>query len=344
MKDKYKAMNLINKYEQLLNNIGKTFENSRNKAAQSINNELLLAKWKIGRYIVEYEQQGNEKAEYGSSLLDRLSKDLRLKYDIGFSRRSVSDMRRFYITYPNWQTLSAKLSWSHYVELIGIKEPLERSFYEKQCLSENWNVRELQRQKNTSLFQRLALSKDKKSVLELAKHGQVYKKEQDIIKDPYILEFLGIPEKYIYTEKEFEQKIMDNLQNFILELGKGFAFVGRQYRITLNNTHYFVDLVFYHRHLRCFVLIDLKTSKINHADIGQMSMYLGYFKKEETLENENPPIGIILAKEKDEILVEYATEGISKNLFVSEYQFYLPDKKILEHKLNLLLADTKIQR
>ncbi|RJR08369.1 DUF1016 domain-containing protein [Candidatus Parcubacteria bacterium] len=328
------------RYNQLLENIGLTLSSRRQKASQAINSELLLAKWEIGRDIIEYEQHGNEKAEYGSGLLNRLAKDLKQRYGTGFSRRSVSDMRRFYLVYPIWQTVSAKLTWSHYVELLSIKDELERSFYEKQCLSENWNVRDLKRQKNTSLFQRLALSKDKAGVLKLTKQGQVFEKGEDVVKDPYVLEFLGIPEKHVYTEREFEQKIMDNLQSFILELGKGFAFIGRQYRITLNNNHYYVDLVFYHRHLRCFVLIDLKTHKIDHADIGQMCMYLGYFKKEETMENENPPIGIILAKEKDEILVEYATEGISNNLFVSEYQLYLPDKKVLEQKLNVLLLET----
>ncbi|MBF0232211.1 MAG: DUF1016 family protein [Desulfamplus sp.] len=333
-------INLMNRYNELIENIGKTLSNSRNKISKVINSELLLTKWEIGRHIIEYEQHGNEKAEYGSNLLDRLAKDLKQKYGVGFSRRSVSDMRRFYLIYPIWQTVSAKLSWSHYVELLSIKDELERSFYEKQCISDNWNVRELQRQKNSSLFQRLALSRDKAGIMQLSRKGQIIENERDIIRDPYVLEFLGMPEKNIYSEKELEQKIMDNLQDFLLELGKGFTFVGRQYRITLNNTHYYIDLVFYHRHLRCFVLIDLKIHKIDHADIGQMSMYLGYFKKEETLENENPPIGIILAKEKDEILVEYATEGISSKLFVSEYKLYLPDKKLLEQRLNFLLANS----
>ncbi len=246
-------------------------------------------------------------------------------------------MRRFYLCYPIWQTVSAKLSWSHYVELLGIKDDLERSFYEKQCLNENWGIRELQRQKNSSLFQRLALSKNKQEILSLSEKGQIIETGRDIIKDPYILEFLDISENHPVSEKDLEQKIIDNLQQFLLELGKGFAFIGRQYRITLNNTHYYIDLVFYHRLLRCFVLIDLETKKIDHADIGQMSLYLGYFKKEEMIEGENQPIGIILSKERDEILVEYATVDMTQNLFVSEYQLYLPDKKELESRLNKVL-------
>lgn len=216
---------------------------------------------------------------------------------------------------------------------------MERSFYEKQCLNENWGARELQRQKNTSLFQRLALSRNKQEILSLSEKGQIIETGKDIIKDPYVLEFLDMSENNLFSEKDLEQKIIDNLQQFLLELGKGFAFIGRQYRITLNNTHYYIDLVFYHRLLRCFVLIDLKTKKIDHADIGQMSMYLGYFKKEEMVEGENQPIGIILSKERDEILVEYATVDMTKNLFVSEYQLYLPDKKELEQRLNKILNE-----
>jgi predicted nuclease of restriction endonuclease-like (RecB) superfamily len=324
-------------YNRLIENIGLTLEKGRANAARVINSEILLTKWEIGKHIIEFEQRGNEKAEYGSNLLDKLSADLKLRHGKGFSRRNVLDMRRFYAYFPIWQTLSAKLSWSHYVELIGIKDELERGFYEKQCIKENWAVRELQRQKDSSLFQRLALSKDKEAILALSKQGQQIEKSEDIIKSPVTLEFLNIPESYLITEKELEQKIFDNLQEFLLELGKGFAFYGRQYRITLNNTHYYIDLVFYHRLLRCFVLIDLKTRKIDHADIGQMSMYLGYFQKEETIQGENSPIGIILSKEQDEILVEYTTINMTKNLFVSEYQLYLPDKKELQARLNEIL-------
>jgi predicted nuclease of restriction endonuclease-like (RecB) superfamily len=327
----------IAKYNQLIENIGLSLDKGRRNAMNAINTELLFTKWEIGKYIIEFEQEGDEKAEYGSNLLNKLSADLKLRYGKGFSRRNILDMRRFYSCFPIWQTLSAKLSWSHYVALIGLKDKMERSFYEKQCIKENWTVRELQRQKDSSLFQRLALSKDKTAILSLAEQGQSVEKSEDIVKDPYILEFLGLPEYSRVSEKDLEQHIIDNLQQFLLELGNGFTFVGRQYRITLNNTHYYIDLVFYHRLLKCFVLIDLKTKKIDHADIGQMSMYLGYFQKEETVQGENPPVGIILSKERDEILVEYTTVDMAKNLFVSEYQLYLPDKKELQQRLSSIL-------
>ena len=326
-----------NKYATLLENIGHSLKSGRIRANKAVNIELLKTKWEIGQHIVEYEQEGNETAEYGSDLLNTLSKDLKLRHGKGFSRRNVLDMRRFYVAYPSWQTVSANLSWSHYVELIGIKNELERKFYEKQCLHEGWSIREFQRAKNSSLFERIAINKSKEEILKLAEEGQTSGTANDIIRDPYTLEFLDVPERDLISEKELEQRIFDKLELFLLELGKGFTFVGRQYRITLNNTHYRVDLVFYHRFLKCFVLIDLKTRRIDHTDIGQMSMYLGYFKKEEMLEDENPPIGIILSKEKDEILVEYTTQDMNKNLFVSEYQLYLPDKKELEERLNKIL-------
>lgn len=330
------------KYNELIENIGNSLKTGRTNVNKYVNSELLKTKWEIGLHIVEYEQNGNETAEYGSDLLNKLSKDLKLKYGKGFSRRNILDMRRFYVFYPIWQTVSAKLSWSHYVELLGIKNELERKFYEKQCINEGWSIREFQRAKNSSLFERIAINKTKKDILKLSENGQYVETANDIIKDPYTLEFLDISENEIISEKEFEQKLFDKLELFLLELGKGFTFVGRQYRITLNNTHYRVDLVFYNRFLKCFVLIDLKTRKIDHADIGQMSMYLGYFKKEEMVEGENPPIGIILSKEKDEILVEYATDDMNKNLFVSEYQLYLPNKKELEERLNKILNDENI--
>lgn len=225
-----------------------------------------------------------------------------------------------------FQVSPSKLTWSHYCELLSVSDDLARSFYEKQCIKENWSVRELKRQINSMLFERLALTKNKTEILKLAKHGQTIESDKDIVKDPYFLEFLGIPENHTYSEKEFEQKIIDNLQMFLLELGKGFAFIQRQFRITLNNTHFYIDLVFYHRILKCFVLIDLKIGKVDHSDIGQMNMYLNYFKNEENTESDNPPIGIILAADKDEIMVEYALGGISNKLFVSKYKIYLPNK------------------
>ncbi len=325
------------KYTQLVNSIGELLESARKQVARIINTILVETYWKIGKRIVEYEQKGENRADYGEKLLKKLSKDLSIKYGKGFSRSNLQYMRLLYIKYPKCQTLSGKLSWSHYVELLSVTDDLTRSFYEKQCIKENWSVRELRRQINSMLFERIALSKDKKGVLKLAKKGQVIEKEEDIIKDPYVLEFLKIPERYQYTEKELEQKLIDNLQMFLLELGKGFAFVSRQYRITLNNNHFYVDLVFYHTILKCYVLIDLKVGKITHQDIGQMNMYLSYFKSEVSTDNDNPPIGIILGAEKDDILVEYALGGITNKLFVSRYKLYLPNKKELKQRLKYLL-------
>lgn len=324
-------------YTNLINSISILLESARKQVVRVVNDILVKTYWEVGKRIVEYEQKGGEKAEYGSELLSRLSKDLSLKYGRGFSKSNVYLMRLFYIKYPKFQTVSGKLSWSHYVELLSVSDDLARSFYEKQCVNENWSVRELRRQINSMLFERVALSKDKKGVLDLAKRGQVIEKEEDIIKDPYVLEFLGIPEHYQYNEKELEQKIIDNLQMFLLELGKGFAFVSRQFRITLDNNHFYVDLVFYHTILKCYVLIDLKVGKITHQDIGQMNLYLNYFKTEINNENDNPPIGIILGAEKNNILIEYALGGITNKLFVSRYKLYLPDKKELSHRLKYLL-------
>jgi predicted nuclease of restriction endonuclease-like (RecB) superfamily len=225
------------------------------------------------------------------------------------------------------------LTWSHYCELISIDDDLERSFYLNQSINEKWGYKELHRQKETGLFMRLALSKDKNEVLDLALKGQVIEKPEDIVKEVYVLEFLKIPELSYYSENDLEKRILANLEKFLLELGKGFTYVGKQYCITINNVHYWVDLVFYHRILKCFVLIDLKINKVQHYDISQMNMYMGYFALDENVEDDNPPIGIILSKEKDELLVEYATYEMNSQLFVTKYQLYLPDKEELRRLL-----------
>jgi predicted nuclease of restriction endonuclease-like (RecB) superfamily len=326
-------------YQILIQNVGASLEKARKETFIAINKVLVKTYWEIGKLIVEYEQKGNEKAEYGSNLLLSLSRDLAYQYGKGFSKSNVYMMRLFYLKYQTFQTVSGKLSWSHYVELLGVSDDLAREFYEKQCIKDKWSVRELKRQINSMLFERIALSKDKRGVLKLARNGHVIEDQNDIVKEPYVLEFLGIPENYKYSEKELEQRIIDNLQMFLLELGKGFTFVKRQYRITLNNTHFYVDLVFYHRILKCFVLIDLKIGKANHLDIGQMNMYLNYFKVEENAEDDNPPVGLILAADKDDILAEYALGGISNKLFVSKYKLYLPDENELRDRLKILLED-----
>lgn len=334
-----KKIQNIEIYQKLVDSIGITIESARQRAIQAVNNELLKANWEIGKYIVEYEQHGNEKAEYGSSLLTNLSQDLKSRFGKGFSKSNIYLMRQFYLKYQIFQSLTGKLTWTHYAELLGVSDDIARGFYEKQAINDNWSVRELKRQISSSLFERLALSQDKNGVLKLSEKGLIISEPKDIVKDPYVLEFLQIPEEYRMTESKLEQKIIDNLQTFLLELGKGFSFVGRQYRITLDNDHYYVDLVFYHRILKCFVLIDLKTKHVKHQDIGQMNMYLNYFKSEENTEGDNPPIGIVLGADKNDILVEYAIGGISNNIFVSKYQIYLPDRKILEQKVKEIMTE-----
>jgi predicted nuclease of restriction endonuclease-like (RecB) superfamily len=319
-----------NEYRALLGQITELFEAGRQKASIAVNSSLVETYWHIGKHIVEFEQGGKAKADYGKALLPTLSKDLSLSLGKGFSLSNLIRMRQFYITFPIYAELPHKLSWSHWVELLKIDDPLERSFYLQQTQLENWSTTELIRQKSSSLFLRLAASKDKAGILQLAREGQTVQKPADLIREPYILDFLKIPEPYHLRETELEKRLIENLQHFLLELGKGFAFVGRQYRITLGNTHYYVDLVFYHRILKCFVLIDLKKETAGYEAVGQMNMYLGYFENEENTEGDNPPIGIVLAKEKDDLLVQYAMHNISSQLFVSKYQLYLPNRDELQ--------------
>lgn len=325
-------------YEQLIADIGTILTEGRNRVATAINTALVQTYWTIGQHIVEYEQQGNERAEYGSNLLNRLVKDLKERYGVGFNRSNLQYMRKLYTSFPICTTLSCKLSWSHYVEILKGDDPLEISFYVTQCAKENWSVRELRRQRNSMLFHRLALSKDKEGIIALATQGQEVQRAEDVVKDPYVLEFLNLPQQERYLEGDLEREIINNLQTFLLELGKGFAFIGRQYKVTLGGRHFFVDLVFYHRILKCFVLIDLKRGEIDHGDIGQMNLYLNYFAEEENTEGDNPPIGIVLGAYKDEVLVKYATTGLANQLFVSKYQLYLPDETALRHEVQRIMG------
>lgn len=273
------------------------------------------------------------------------------RFGRGFSERNLWNMRAFYLNFSIPQTLSAesskkqkrtpqrfepRLSWSHYCELLKVEEPLARSFYEKEAIENNWSVRELRRQINSMLFERLALSKDTKAVMKMAKKGQIIEKPEDAIKDPYILEFLDLKEDTSYTQTQLEQALIDKLQYFLLELGKGFTFVARQKRITIANRHYYIDLVFYNRLLRCLVLIDLKTGELDHSDIGQMNFYLNYFKENEKEEGENDPIGLILCAKKDDIFAKYVLGGLNNKVFASKYKLALPSEKELRNKLKLL--------
>ena len=336
-------LNASDGYRQLVQQISDTYTQGRVRAVQAVNAQLVQTYWQVGCHIVEFEQAGQVRAEYGKALIDTLAADLGLRHGKGFSRSNLIRFRQFYLAYPGLAekgaTLSHQLTWSHIVELLKIDDPLERGFYEQQALRERWSVRELVRQKESALFLRLAASQDKAGILQLAAEGQVVAQPADLLREPYVFEFLKIPEPYQVSETQLETLLCDHLQPFLLELGKGFTFVGRQYRVTINGTHHRVDLVFYHRILRCFVLIDLKLGEVQHHDIGQMNLYLGYFANEENVEGDNPPVGIILSRQKDELLVEYATYGMSSQLFVQKYQLYLPDREALRRELEETLRE-----
>jgi predicted nuclease of restriction endonuclease-like (RecB) superfamily len=324
-------------YTNLLKSISSLLENARHKAYYKVNEILLQTYWQTGKYIVEFEQKGKDKAQYGSKLLDTLARDLKIKYGNGFSRSNLQTMRLFYLKYQKRQAVPGKLSWTHYCELLKIETSFERSFYEQQCIKEKWSYRELRRQINSALFERLALSKNKKQLRVLSKKGQKIEKAEDIVKNEYCLEFLGLEQDKKYRETTLETSIINNLEKFLLELGKGFAFVKRQFRIHINNKHFFVDLVFYNMILKCYVLIDLKTKEVSHSDIGQMNMYLNYFNKEERLAGDNETVGIVLSTKKDDIEIEYALGGITNKIFASKYKLYLPNKKILKAEISKTL-------
>ncbi|MBD2705300.1 DUF1016 family protein [Spirosoma sp. BT702] len=334
------------------------------QAARQADQLLTLRNYLFGFYIVEFEQHGIDRAAYGQQLHKRLSIELQ-KYSIkGVSDRSLRQYRQFYLTYPQiWQTLSAKfklpdfeliqkidvasnantnqdlpalnpsllldrLTYSHFVELLKVDNPLLRRFYEVEALKNNWKVHELNRAITTLLAERTSLSTDKAAVIARIQENQPAGLE-DLIRNPYLLEFLGLQEKPEYTENDLEKAIIDNLQDFLLELGRGFCFEARQKRISFGNRHYRIDLVFYHRILKCHVLIDLKIGEFDHADAGQMTVYLNYYKANEMSAGDNPPVGIILCASKDNSLVEYATNGMANEVFVSQYLSELPDKKQL---------------
>lgn len=324
-------------YEQLVNQISTLWDRAKENAVFAVNSELLMANWQTGQYIVEYEQGGKARAEYGQQLLVNLSRDLTIKRGKGFSRSNLNYMRKLYIAFPKCETLSHKLTWSHYFELLKCEDPMEMQFYYKEAIREGWKVRDLKRQIKSSLFQRLALSSDKEGILALANEGRQVMKAEDIIHDPYVLEFTGLPQKKRYKESELEKALKANMEQFLLELGRGFAFIGRQYVIPIGSRRFKVDLVFYHCILKCYVLIDLKRSEIKHSDIGQMNLYLNYFKTEVCQPDDNPPIGIVLGARKDELLMEYALQGITNQLFAARYQLYLPKREELQAQLDLLL-------
>lgn len=327
--------------DSLFDNIKDMVINSRNRVYSAVNTEMLNLYWNIGKVIMEI-QQGDERAAYGDAVLDKLSQKLTNEFGKGFSSRNLRTMRKFYIMYPIWKTVSAKLSWSHYLELIKIDEEPKRNFYLNECINSRWSVRELERQIGSLLYERLVLSANKQKVLELAEKGHELKTSKDLVKDPFVLEFLDIKENTEYLESDLEKNILEHLKEFLLELGKGFMFVGSQVRLTLEEDHFYPDLVFYNRLLKCFVIIDLKIGKVTHQDIGQMQMYVNYYDREIKKDDENQTVGILLSTLKNKTVVKYTLPEDNKNIFSSQYKLHLPTEKELidaieEEKTNLRL-------
>ncbi len=321
------------------NKVADLLKEARQNVVQTVNKTMVRAYYEIGRMIVEEEQNGKERAEYGKSLLKGLSQKLISEFGRGFSVTNLQQMKNFYAIYGKQQTLSVKsehkdmsfrLSWSHYLFLMRIDSIEERKFYEIEAIDNNWSLRELRRQFDASLYERLALSRNKNGIKELSEKGQVIENARDSLKDPYILEFIGLPETNKYSESELEQKLIDKLEHFLLELGKGFTFVGRQVRFTFDEEHFRADLVFYNRLLQCFVVIDLKIGKLTHQDLGQMQMYVNYYDRFVKLDSENKTIGIILCKDKKDTLVEITLPENNDQIFASKYQTVLPSKKELK--------------
>ena len=328
--------------KDLITQIKALLENSRQKIAIEVNTTLLQTYWQIGRLIVEEEKVHIGDDEYKKQSLRHLSKELTKEFGKGFSRSNLSNIRQFYLLHQNVQTLSGQLSWSHYCELLSISDSSKRSFYEKEAVNSNWSVRELRRQIESSLFERLLLSKgeaNKETVLSLALNGNEITKPEDIIRDPYVFEFLGIPEDKPFLESDLEKALVNQIEKFLLELGRGFMFVGTQQRITLGNHHYYVDMVFYNKILRSYVLIELKTTKLMPDAVGQLNMYLNYYANEVNDSDDNPPIGIILCTDKNSIDAEYALGGISNNLFASKYVLYIPNKEQLIAEVEKILQN-----
>ena len=332
-------------------------QNAREQILRTVNSTMTYTYFEIGRMIVEEEQNGKERAEYGKQILKGLSGQLTKEFGKGFSVDNLQNMRRLYLIYSNYETLSSiseneniisetlssissknesnlvrlnfMLTWSHYIYLMNIEDSRERKFYEIESIKYRWSLRELKRQYDSALYTRLTLSRNKKGILELSEKGQIIEKPKDIIKDPYILEFLGLPELHHYSETELEVEIINKLEYFLLELGHGFTFVARQKRITFDDKHFRIDLVFYNRILKCFVLIDLKIGELKHQDLGQMQMYVNYYDREMRLEEENKTIGIVLCQNKSDLVVEYTLPENNEQIFASKYKTVLPSKEDL---------------
>lgn len=333
---------MLEKNNKMINEITELVNNVKSKLTNEINKSIIFVYWNIGKIIVSNESKFNNRLEYGKEVLKGLSDALTKYLGKGYSVSNLKYMRMFYKAYPNFEVISDKLSWSHYLELMIIKDKVKRNFYERECINSNWSVRELRRQLDTSLFERLLLSNNKTSkekVYELSTKGQELNKPSDIIKQPYVFEFLGIKENKPILEKDLEYKLIKHIEDFILELGKGFMFVGSQQRITLNNNDYYVDMVFYNKFLKSYVLIDLKMKKLKPENLGQMNMYLNYYEQAINSKDDGKPIGIILCAEKDKVMLEYALGGLSNNIFASTYTYYIPNKEQLINEVEKVLKN-----
>lgn len=333
-------MELTNINSDIVGQIKNIIEQARQNVIVTVNHELLGSYWQIGRLIAEREQANNINDMSERAFMLSLSRVLTDELGRGFSRANLINMKKFYENYPSGQTLSDHLSWSHYCELLAVSDKDARSFYEKECLNSRWSIRELRRQIDSALFERLLLSDgtlNKQKVLELSRKGQTIERPEDIIKDPYVLEFLGIPQPKALKESELEKKLVERLEDFLLELGRGFMFVGTQQRVTLGNIHYYVDMVFYNKILKAYVLIDLKIEKFKPENAGQMNAYVNYYKTEVNAPDDNPPIGIILCADRDEVVAEFALGGLENQIFASKYTYYIPDKEQLIRQIEAVL-------
>ena len=321
--------------------IAELLQSARQAVVRVVNQTMVYTYYEIGRMIVEEEQEGKERAAYGQQVLEEVSVQLTQNFGKGFSIVNLRQMRAFYLSYSIQQKSSAELqrphfqlSWSHYLKLMRMENWEERSFYEIEAAANNWTLKELQRQFDAALYERLALSRDKEGIRQLAEKGQIIEKPTDLLKDPYILDFLDLPDQHRYSESDLEQALINKLEHFLLELGKGFTFVGRQVRFTFNERHYKVDLVFFNRLLRCFVVIDLKLGDLTHQDLGQIQMYVNYYDRFVRLPDESKTVGIVLCKDKNDTLVEITLPENNDSIFASRYKTILPDKQLLVNLLN----------
>jgi predicted nuclease of restriction endonuclease-like (RecB) superfamily len=319
--------------DTLFRQVRKILAAARDRAWQAVNTAMVEAYWEVGRVIVEEEQAGQGRADYGKRVVEGLADRLRAEFGKGYDRSNLFHMRAFFLAYPKVDALRRQLSWTHYRLLLRVENPDARAFYEAEAVNARWSTRELERQINSLLFDRLALSRDKAGVMELARKGHEVTRPSDLVKDPLVLEFTGLRPDERFRESDLERALIAKLQEFLLELGKGFAFMGRQQRITLDGEHFFIDLVFYNRLTRSFVLLDLKVGKLTHQDLGQMQMYVNYYQRELTAPDENPPIGIVLCTDKTEAVVRYALPEGNTQIFASRYKLHLPTEEELAAEL-----------